>query len=139
MYTVFPRIVSSETIFFWKCKMWKWRFGKSRWRASVSKIEFTIFYKRASLFTNWQKFTNRQVSPLDSMDYGSKGPLILKGHFVVFNSLKNRTKNFCPSRLGQKFEFSSSFFLENWRHQRDISKLTDIYLLCLAWSKHFTS
>ena len=73
-----------------------------------------------SVKLNLQYFTNElaslqtdknlQTDKLVSMDYGSKGPLILKGHFVVFNSLKNRTKNFCPSRLGQKFEFSSSFF-----------------------------
>ena len=39
-----------------------------------------------------------------------KGQLISKGHFGIFNSPKKRTKNFYPSRLGQKFEFSSSFF-----------------------------
>ena len=41
----------------------------------------------------------------------TKGQLISKGHFVFFNSPKKRTKNFCPSRLRQKFEFSSWFFL----------------------------
>mgnify|MGYP007022928736 CR=1 FL=1 len=40
----------------------------------------------------------------------SKGQLISKGLFGVFNSPKKQTKNVCPSRLGQKFEFSSSFF-----------------------------
>ena len=40
----------------------------------------------------------------------TKGQLILKGLFGVFNSLKKRTKNVCPNRLGQKFEFSWSFF-----------------------------
>ena len=39
-----------------------------------------------------------------------KGQLISKGHFGFFNSPKKRTKKFCPSRLGQKFEFSSLFF-----------------------------
>ena len=39
-----------------------------------------------------------------------KGQLILKGLFGFFNSPKKRTKNFCPSRLGQKLTFSSSFF-----------------------------
>ena len=39
-----------------------------------------------------------------------KGQLISKGLFCVFNSSQKRTKNFCPSRLGQKFKFSSSFF-----------------------------
>jgi hypothetical protein len=39
-----------------------------------------------------------------------KGQLISKGLFGFFNSPKKRTKNFCPSRLGQKLTFSSSFF-----------------------------
>jgi hypothetical protein len=43
---------------------------------------------------------------------GIKGQFILKGNFGFFNSSKKRTKNFCPSRLGQKFEFSSSFIEE---------------------------
>ena len=38
------------------------------------------------------------------------GQLISKGLFGVFDYPKKRTKNVCPSRLGQKFEFSSSFF-----------------------------
>ena len=40
----------------------------------------------------------------------SKGQLISKGLFGFFNSSKKRTKKFCPSRLGQKFKFLSSFF-----------------------------
>ena len=36
--------------------------------------------------------------------------LLSKGHFGFFNSPKKRTKNFCPSRLGQKLTFLSSFF-----------------------------
>ena len=39
-----------------------------------------------------------------------KGQLISKGLLGFFNSPKKRTKNFCPNRLGQKFEFSSSFY-----------------------------
>jgi hypothetical protein len=42
----------------------------------------------------------------------AKGQLISKGLFVFFNSPKKRTKNFCPSRLGQKLTFSSSFLGE---------------------------
>ena len=32
------------------------------------------------------------------------------GFLFFFNSPKKQTKNFCPSRLGQKFTFSGSFF-----------------------------
>ena len=49
---------------------------------------------------------------LDSVLFSifGKGQLTSKGHFGFFNSSKKRTKNFCPSWLGQKFEFSSSFY-----------------------------
>ena len=40
----------------------------------------------------------------------TKGQLISKCLFGVFNSSKQQPKNFCPSRLGQKLEFSSLFF-----------------------------
>ena len=51
-----------------------------------------------------------QVGQLFFWVQRSKGQLISKGHFGFFNSPKKRTKNFCPSRLGQNFEFSRSFF-----------------------------
>ena len=46
----------------------------------------------------------------DELKQNHKGQLISKGLFGFFNSPKRRTKNFCPSRLGQKLAFSSSFF-----------------------------
>ena len=47
---------------------------------------------------------------------GNKGQLISKRLFDVFNSSKNRMKNFCPNKLGQKFKFLGSFFvrIEDW-------------------------
>ena len=56
----------------------------------------------------------------------AKGQLISKGLFCVFNSFKKRTKNFCPSRLGQKLKFSSCFFGRIEETKKDISKLTDL-------------
>ena len=53
----------------------------------------------------------------------TKGQLISKGHFGFFNSSKNWTKHFCSSRLGQKFEFSSSFFGRIEGTQKDIFKI----------------
>ena len=41
---------------------------------------------------------------------GVKGQLFSKGLLGVFNSPVKRTKNVYLSKLGQKFEFSSSFF-----------------------------
>ena len=40
----------------------------------------------------------------------AKGQLISEGHLGIFNSSKKRTKNFNPSRLGQKLKFSSLVF-----------------------------
>ena len=57
----------------------------------------------------------------------TKGQLISKGHFGFSNSLKRRAKNFCSSRLGQNLSFQVCFW-ENWRHRKDISKLTDLYI-----------
>ena len=52
----------------------------------------------------------------------SKGQLIWKGLFGVFNSPKERTKNVYPSRLGQKFVFGR---IED--NKKGILKLTDLY------------
>ena len=60
-----------------------------------------------------------------------KGQLISKGHFVSFNSPKKWTKLICPSRLGQKFESSSSFF-GRIGDTKDIFKLTDLYILLIT-------
>ena len=44
---------------------------------------------------------------------GNKGQLISKRLFDVFNSSKNRMKNFCPNKLGQKFKFLGFIFCKN--------------------------
>ena len=55
---------------------------------------------------------DRHLEYLFAEEISSKtnGQIISKGNFGLFNSSKKRTKNVCPSRLGQKFKFSSSFF-----------------------------
>ena len=50
--------------------------------------------------------------------------LISKELFGIFNSPKKRTKNVYPSKLGQKLEFSSSFFGRIEDINKGISKLT---------------
>jgi hypothetical protein len=49
--------------------------------------------------------SNENVEKVHEANETDKGQLISKGLFGVFNSPKKRTKNVCPSRLGQKFEF----------------------------------
>ena len=48
----------------------------------------------------------------DFSSSSSKGQMISEENLCVFNSSKKRTKNFGPSRLGQKFEFSRLFLEE---------------------------
>ena len=62
-----------------------------------------------------------------------KGHLISKCFFGVFNSPKSQTKNNSTwGAIVVKLIFFSFFFWENWRYQKDISKLTD-----LQWVFHF--
>ena len=62
---------------------------------------------------NSNVFFLRIINKCNNLNISSrrtKGQLISKGNFCVFNSPKKRTKKFYPSRLGQKLTFSSSFF-----------------------------
>ena len=57
---------------------------------------------------------------------GDKGQLISK---CLFGSIFKRTKKFdFTTKVPQVELFFSFVFWENWRHQKDISKLTDLYL-----------
>jgi hypothetical protein len=54
----------------------------------------------------------RQMAGGEKSSTLAKGQLISKALFSFFNSSKKQTKNFCPSRLGQKLRFSSLFLEE---------------------------
>ena len=45
-----------------------------------------------------------------ALKYLDKRSVNFEMPFRFFNSSKNRTKDFCPSRIGQKLQFSSLFF-----------------------------
>ena len=55
-----------------------------------------------------------------------KGQLISKHIFCIFNSPKKRTKKFNSTTMEPQVELFLFVFCENCRHQKDISKLTDI-------------
>ena len=65
---------------------------------------FTLFLSYVVPVKSKVKISQNFVAFLEYMNF--KGQLISKGLFV-FNSPTKRMKQFCPSRLGQKFEFSS--------------------------------
>ena len=51
----------------------------------------------------------KKEKKIQTLPITTKGQFISKGHFGFFNSPKKRTKNFCPSRLGQKLKISRFF------------------------------
>ena len=57
----------------------------------------------------------------------TKGQLISKCLSGIFNYPKKRTKNFNFTTMVLQVELFSFVFWENWRNQKDISKLTDLY------------
>ena len=59
--------------------------------------------------------------------HSTKGQLISKCLFGIFNSTKKRTKKTYLSTMVPQVELFSFVFSKNWRHQKDISKLTDLY------------
>ena len=65
----------------------------------------------AGFIVVWPYALTTKLSCLQKNNFGhTKGQLISKGLLSSFNSSKKRRKNFCPSRLGQKLNISSSFF-----------------------------
>ena len=58
----------------------------------------------------------------------SKGQLISKGLFGILNSSKKTNVKIRPNyTVIPRVKLFSFIFLKNWRHQNDISKLTDLY------------
>ena len=55
-----------------------------------------------------------------------KGQLISKCLSCIFNSPKKQMKKFNFTTMVPQIELFSFVFWENWRHQKDISKLTDL-------------
>ena len=54
---------------------------------------------------------------------------ISKCFFGIFNSPKKKMKKNDFTTMVPQVELFSFIFWENWRHQKDISKLTDLYLV----------
>ena len=56
-----------------------------------------------------------------------KGQLISKGHFSVSILPKKERKNSTNSTIVPQIDLFLFVFWENWRHQKVLSKLTDLY------------
>ena len=55
-----------------------------------------------------------------------KGQLISKGLFGILNSPKKQTKKIDFTTMVPHVKLFLFIFWENWKHQKDISKLTDL-------------
>ena len=62
----------------------------------------------------------------------AKSQLISKCLFGIFNSPKNQQKKFDFTIMVPQVELFSFVLWENVRKQKDISKLTDLYLLAAS-------
>ena len=71
--------------------------------ANLPPLRFVLCYTNVVTLFMFEVILNAtKFSIFRFQVFCTKGQLISKGHFVFFNSPKKQTKNFCPSRLGQK-------------------------------------
>ena len=100
-----------------KCRNEFWCHLSNNWRPDVACINWNDFDPRHNLDpTQWDElFFQNSTS---------------KGLFTIFNYPKKLAKkvDFTTVWYVPQVELFSFDFWENWRHQRDISKLTDIFL-----------
>ena len=87
----------------------------------------TFLKLRAGLTVDWQSyafyaFKNSAITITLSP---AKGQLISKCLFGAFNSSKQIRPNYYVPQV----ELFSFVFWKKWRHQKDISKLTDLYVM----------
>ena len=73
-----------------------------------------------------KNYTDRKNCIEMLCDDCSKGELISKCIFGVFNSSNIRTKKFDLTTMIPYVELFPFIFLKNSKHQKDISKLTDL-------------
>ena len=82
------------------------------------------------LFKNWKINTLssklRKLNSLGERWSFTKGQLISKCLFGIFNFSKKRTKNSTWLQWYLKSNCFRSFFWKNWRHQKEIPKLFDL-------------
>ena len=103
-----------------------WYFGK--YISNTLNYEQYVYQKGIWTISALQH-TNMVISILKSKRTSLpslKGQLISKCLFGIFNSPKKRTKKFNFTTMVPQVELFSFVFWENWRHQKDISKLTDL-------------
>ena len=89
------------------------------------KLEI-LSYKRVVLYILFKTFLC--IGHLFSSHWiNGKGQLISKCLFCIFNSSQKRMSKFDITTMVPQVELFLFVFWENWRHQKDISKLTDLY------------
>ena len=116
-------VVRQQTnVFHGYYKSWLWEnFQEAKvlryYNLSIHSSTITSLSKHLNTKYDWHLHYWKSLRSLaNRIQVHHKGQLSLKCLFGVFNSSKKRTKN---SKFG---------FRKNWRYQKGISKLTDLYL-----------
>ena len=91
-----------------------------------SIIIFMTFILRFHEIVVKHKLIANEIKESSKLSNHTKGQLISKCLFGIFNSPKKQTKKFNFTTMVPQVELFSFFFWENWRHKKDISKLTDL-------------
>ena len=93
-----------------------------------SELSRLKWFWKTTLFLQWVKNYDFYLSRVvvHGLVSESKGQLISKCLFGIFNSPKRQTKKFDFITMVPQVELFSFIFWENWRHHKYISKLRDL-------------
>ena len=99
---------------------------------TVGSRDLSQAEKRITVVSSWETqkiitfFTKEHFEWIMWICSACKGQLISKGLFGILNSPKKWTKKFDFTTMYLRLTCFRSFFGRNQRHQKDISKLTDL-------------
>ena len=94
--------------------------------STVVDLSFSFFFRKTAVLASITARKNPNIClPYLTISH-SKGQLISKCLFGIFNSPKKWTKKFNFNPTVTQVELFSFVFWENGRHQKYISKLTDL-------------
>ena len=122
----------------WKHYDFVWPLWLTHFWSQVHSVLVFLLGKRFKIFSWFQYFLTK-FNRIDEWSWKLllskvaqiqcckiKGQLISKGLFGILNSPKKRTKKFDLTTMIPQVELFSFVFWKNWRHQKYISKLTDL-------------
>ena len=92
----------------------------------VLLLPYTMYYMLGWTPFEFNFCTINNIFDKDSLCILLKGQLISKCLFSIFNSSKKQMIKFDFTTMVPQVKLFSFIFWENWKHQKDISKLIDL-------------